>query len=157
MARTLRNFGALSTYSTFNFEDLLGEKLHQISPPMYVFDTVAVLGRLTRSCKSTRRHALEIMNNIMYLRDACFELTTTDIPSSLHDLVSSWLGLQRTDFMSPYHHIRLLHRLKFDNVLIKSMFRGEITYYSTAFMGHVRFTTSDQTRNKVIDDSNIIF
>ena len=59
--------------------------------------------------------------------------------------------------MSPYHHIRLLHRLKFDNVLIKSMFRGEITYYSTAFTGHVRFTTSDQARNKVIDDSNIIF
>jgi hypothetical protein len=97
------------------------------------------------------------MNNMMYLRDACFELMVTDMPSSLRDLVSSWLDVQPTDSTSPINNIRVLHPLKSADALLESMFRGKTVCYSTAFIGKVRFTTSDLARNKVIDDSSIIF
>lgn len=93
----------------------------------------------------------------MYLRDACFELITTDMPSQLCDLVSSWLDVQHADCISPRSHIRLLHPLELNDPLLSSMFQGKIVYYSTAFIGKVRLTTSDRARNKVTDDSNIIF
>lgn len=115
------------------------------------------VGLLTRSSKSTRRHALEILNNMMYLRDACFELTTTDIPSSLRSLISSWLKMEPCDLYSSGNHIRVLHSLDCEDPLLSSLFTGDITYYSTAFIGKVRFTTSDYAMNKVADDSNIVF
>ena len=97
------------------------------------------------------------MNNLMYLRDACFELTTTDIPPGVRDLVSSWLGVQYHDFDSSSAQIQVLHPFACQDAFVSSVFAGEIIYYSTAFIGRVRFTTSDYARNKVADDSNIIF
>jgi hypothetical protein len=46
---------------------------------------------LTRSCKSTRRHAIEIMNNLMYLRDACFEAMSIYMHMGIRKLISPWL------------------------------------------------------------------
>ena len=112
---------------------------------------------LTRSCNSTRRHALEIMNNMIYLRDACFEFTTTEMPSHVRDLVSFWLDVSHHRSVSSATHIRVLHPFDFNDAFLSSLFPGEIMYYSTAFIGGVRFITSDHAVNKVIDGSNIIF
>jgi len=79
------------------------------------------------------------------------------MPSNLRGLVSSWLDLRRMASISSINDIRVLHPCKSDNALLKTIFRGKLVYYSTAYIGQVRYTTSNQARDKVIDDSNIIF
>lgn len=114
-------------------------------------------GLLTRSCKSTRRHALEMMNNLVYLRDACFELTNIDMPFDVRALSSSWLGIQCWRSTSTIDQIRVLHPLTLQDPFLSSVFHGNIVFYSTAFVGHVRFTTTDYSKGKIADDSNIVF
>ncbi|CAF2107921.1 unnamed protein product [Rotaria magnacalcarata] len=137
LSETLRKFGPLSTYSTFNFENRLGV--------------------LTRSSKGTRRHATEMMNNLMYLRDACFESMKPDMNKVLHKLISPWLHMTNSYSNATKYSVRTLHPLNTSDQAISSIFPGEIVYYSTAFIDQVRFTTYDYARNKVADDSSIIF
>jgi hypothetical protein len=53
--------------------------------------------------------------------------------------------------------IRVLHPVTITDQLFNSILFGNIVYYSTAFIGRVPFTTSHYARNKVSDDSSIIF
>lgn len=116
----------------------------------------SLLGLLTRSCKSTRRHALEIMNNLVYLRDACFELTSINMPIDICALSSSWLGTQCLRSTSAIDSVRVLHPLKLQDPFLSSIFRSKIVFYSTAFIGQVRLTTADYSTGKTTDDSNIV-
>ena len=115
------------------------------------------LGLLTRSCKGTRRHALEIMNNLVYLRDACFELTNIDMPINICALSSSWLGVRYWRLPSAIAHIRVLHSSTLQDPFLSSVFHGNIVFYSTAYIGHIRFTTTDYAKGKTADDSSIVF
>ncbi|CAF1497861.1 unnamed protein product [Adineta ricciae] len=58
LAATVRDFGPLTSYTTFNFENQLG--------------------LLTRTCKSTRRHAQEIISNLQLLQSAHEHLNSLD-------------------------------------------------------------------------------
>ncbi|CAF1241589.1 unnamed protein product [Adineta steineri] len=112
---------------------------------------------LTRSCKSTRRHAIEIMNNLIYLRDAHFELKNNSMCMNLRELISSWLHIRCSSSTSLTNPVRTLHSIKITDKFLSSIFRGAIVYYSTAFIGQVRLTTTHYAKNKVTDDSSIIF
>ena len=93
----------------------------------------------------------------MYLRDACFELTNTDMHLNLRKLVSSWLHTSYADCVSSDNSVHALHPIKITDQFFNSIFRGDIVYYSTVFIGRVRFTTTHYAKNKVSDDSCIIF
>jgi len=97
------------------------------------------------------------MNNLMYLRDTCFQVIQGDMHSGLRDLTSSWLHISYSNSISPENYIRVLHLINIIDQLFNTIFSGNIIYYSTAFIGRVRFTTTDYVRNKVTDDSSIIF
>ncbi|CAF4166937.1 unnamed protein product [Rotaria magnacalcarata] len=115
LSETLRNFGPLSTNSTFNFEDQLGV--------------------LTRSCKGTRRHAIEIMNNLMYLRDACSEAANANMHKGLQKLLTTWLHMRDAYNISSKDCVRVLHPVKITDQFFDSIFSGDIVYYSTAYIG----------------------
>jgi hypothetical protein len=157
MPEALRNYGPLSTYSTFNFENQLGKCISLPFLFFCAFTSAKRLGLLTRSCKSTRRHAVEIMNNLMYLRHACYELIDVDMNLDFFKLVTSWLHMNQSSSASTNDRIRALHPVKIIDQFFNSVFMGDIVYYSTAFIRRVRFTTTHYARNKVSDDSSIIF
>ncbi|CAF4361359.1 unnamed protein product, partial [Rotaria sp. Silwood2] len=72
-----------------------------------------------------------------------FPSTTTRHPRPLHKFAKD--------------SVRALHPVETNDQTLNSIFPGKIVYYSTAFIGQVRFTTSHYARNKVSDDSSIIF
>ena len=121
------------------------------------WDTFSLPDLLTRSCRSARRHALETMNNMMYLRDACFEVMNIDMHPDLRELSLSWLDMKLGCSVPPNIHVRVLHAIKVTDRSLNTIFRGDITYYSTACIGQTRFTTTTQAKNKVADDSCIMF
>ena len=97
------------------------------------------------------------MNNLMYLRDAHFEVMTDDIHCGMRNLMSTWLHMSDPYSNSIKDNIRVLHRVHVIDQFINIIFSSVIIYYSTFFIGSVRFTTTEYARNKVSDDSFIIF
>lgn len=112
---------------------------------------------MTRSCKSTRRHAIEIMNNLMYLRDACFQAIHTNMPTRIRTLTLSWLHVFDSKRAASQRHFRLLHPIQIADESFDSIFNGNIVHYTTAFIHQVRYTTVDYAEDKVSDDSSVIF
>ena len=115
-----------------------------------------IVGLLTRSTKSTRRHALEMMNNLIYLREACFHLSEFEMYSPLRKFLSNFINNCTTaDPLSSVVQPR--HSLNIADPRISELFSGTIKYYSTFFIGKVRFTTGGFCRNKLADDSSIVY
>lgn len=79
-ADSVSSCGSSSNYSTFNFESFLGRYLGSNS----LIQLCSInRGILTGSIHSTRRHGIEIENNIRVLRAACIATETADFNSSL--------------------------------------------------------------------------
>ena len=97
------------------------------------------------------------MNNIMYLRDACFEFNQSYMPFDLKQKVSTWLHVRPSEPLSTSDPIRLLHPIEVDDRFFRLMFSGNIIFYSTAMIGNVRFTTRHHALGKATDDSSIVF
>ena len=156
---TVEAYGPLNSYSTFNFESLLGrselcDHRSAINPHTTRICSI-LIGLVTRTCNSTRNHSIEIINTITQLRDLCQFINTIKIRPELRALLSTWV-LRR-----PSHSrrdTRLLHQLKNRSVpAISSLWAGrKISYYSTIYIGHVRVTTVDFAHGKRTDDSSVI-
>jgi hypothetical protein len=97
------------------------------------------------------------MNNLMYLQDACCEVINADMHLGLRQITSSWLHMSSSNTVSFNESVRALHSIKMNDQFFNSIFRGNIIYYSTAFIDRVRFTTTHYAKNKVSNDSSIIF
>ena len=115
-----------------------------------------ILGILTRSAKSTSRHALEMMNNLLYLRDACFHLVHPEMCSSLQEFLLNLINNRHAADQSS-SLIQLRHKLDISDSRISESFSGTIQFYSTVFIGQIRFTTSSYCRRKHADDSSIVY
>ncbi|CAF2155936.1 unnamed protein product [Rotaria magnacalcarata] len=136
LSESIRDFGPLTNYTTFNFESLLG--------------------LLTRSTKSTSRHALEMMNNLLYLRDAHLHLRDPEICASLGKFLLSLINNCHTaDQSSPL--IKVQHLLNISDPRITELFSGAVQFYSSVFIGRIRLTTSNYSRKKNADDSSIVY
>ena len=112
---------------------------------------------MTRTCKSTRRHALEIAGNLALLREAHYHLMDPDIDWRLVGLIRTWLSRRcKQDNGQPI--FKLIHRSRHVDQDVCLVFNtSAITFYSTAFIGHVRFTTWKYANGKATDDSCIMF
>ena len=93
----------------------------------------------------------------MYLRDASFETVNADMPHGLRKLVLPWLHMSDSSSVMAHDRVCVLHPTETTDPFLNTVFHGDITYYSTAFIGQVRFTTTHYARDKVSDDSSIIF
>lgn len=122
----------------------------------FIITAVFVIGILTRSTKGTFRHALEMMNNLLYLRDACFHLLDPEMCFSMRKFLLTLINNCHTSDQSS-SCIEPKHRLKVSDPRISELFFGKIQFYSTVFIGKIRFTTSKYCRNKKTDDSTIVY
>jgi hypothetical protein len=92
----------------------------------------------------------------MYLRDTCFEVMKVDMHMGIRKLISSWLHIPDSNSILSKNNVRVLHPVEITDQLFNSIFSDDIVYYSTVYIGRVRFTISHHARNKVTDDSSII-
>ena len=97
------------------------------------------------------------MNNLMYLRDACYGLMDVDMHRGLRELSSLWLHMTPSNSASLVDAVTTLHPARINDPFLSSVFRGDIVYYSTAFIRRIRFTTTQYAQDKVTDDSSIVF
>ena len=113
-----------------------------------------VLGLLTRSTKSTRRHALEMISNLLHLRDAYFHFNDVHMNKKLREFSMNLMNQtpNQTSRLVEPHHLIQIH----DSDL-QDLFTGKISFYSSAYIGKVRLTTSNYCRKKYFDDSSIIY
>ena len=96
-----------------------------------------------------------MMNNLIYLREACFHLNEFEIYSPLRKFLSNFINnCTAENLLSSVVQPR--HSLTITDLRISELFSGTIKYYSTFYMGQVRFTTSGLCRNKLADDSSIV-
>jgi hypothetical protein len=77
------------------------------------------------------------MNNLIYFRDACFEMIRVDMHLGLRKLTSSWSHMSCSDSVSAKDYIRVLHPIETTDKLFNSIFFGDIVYYTTVFVGRV--------------------
>lgn len=115
-----------------------------------------ILGLLTHSTKSTRRHALEMMNNLVCLRDAYFHLNDPEMHYGLHNFLLNLINKSQATYelkslVQPHHLLRIL------DPRISTIFSGAVKFYSVVYIGHVRITTSNYSHNKCADDSSIVY
>lgn len=97
------------------------------------------------------------MNNLIYLRDAYIEILDGKMHKGLQQLASNWLNLSASEFLPFKNVIRVLHPVSIKDASFSFIFSGNIEYYSTVFIGRVRFTTTAYARGKVADDASIVF
>jgi len=96
------------------------------------------------------------MNNLLYLRDACFHLTDPEMDYSMHEFLSTLINNHHT-VEQPSSLVHARHLLDISDPRISLLFSGTITFYSTVFIGRIRFTTSKYCHKKLSDDSSIVY
>ncbi len=150
IAATVRDFGPLTPYTTFNFENLLGRIL-----PMLNIANSLVIGLFTRTCKSTRRHAEEMIWNLQILQSAHQHLNdpTLDISfkyyllSIIHGKRSNDKNFictsRKTDKAHPYATICFP--------------QDELHFFNQLQIGNLMLCVTANAVSKSGDDSNIVF
>ena len=97
-----------------------------------------------------------MINNVLYLKNACFHLIHPEMCSSLRELLLNLINnCHAAD--QPSSSIQLRHKLNIDDSRISELFSGTIQFYSTALVGQARFATSCYYRRKNADDSSVVY
>ena len=153
VADTVRDFGPLSSFTTIQFENELGNLLNAY----YSLGDIDIsLGLLTRLTKSTRRHGLELIGNLRILQQAYSYLNNDCIlDPGFRDFA---LHLSSSHAKVEKHIVRVTHPTKKTDHLASLYFStGRICFYNSVHIGSLRLCTRTHAENKVADDSNIIF
>jgi hypothetical protein len=93
----------------------------------------------------------------MYLRDTSFEFINNGMHHGFRELISPWLHVSASPSALTNDHVRGLHPVQIIDPFFNQVFHEDILYYTTAFIGRIRFTTTHYDRSKVNNDSSIIF
>lgn len=99
VATSVLEYGSLSNYSTFNFENVLGTSVYHIILYVIIHELIIfiiIVGLITSTVHSTRRHACEIHNNLKLLRLACIEFDRPTFNSSLKQFINSVQSSKRS-------------------------------------------------------------
>ena len=109
---------------------------------------------MTRSCKSTRRHAPEILSNLAHLRLASSVANEPTMKKSLSDLMCTWLSRPCTSTAPPQPSHRVKRR---DPFVCASFHTANVQFFAKANILGQRVSDTTYTRNKSTDDSTILF
>ncbi|CAF3654904.1 unnamed protein product [Rotaria socialis] len=96
------------------------------------------------------------MNNLLYLRSACFQLGDPIMHSGLRDFLLNLINNchsaeQSSSLIKPRHSLRIT------DPRISELFSCTTKFYSIVCIGRVRFTASNYCRDKHVDDSTILY
>ncbi|CAF1478379.1 unnamed protein product [Adineta steineri] len=136
IGQTVIDYGPLTSYSTFHFEN--------------------ILGMIMRTIKSTRREEIEMIGNLNMFRYACIHLHDSTMNIKLKNYVEKMISGRGYHASIP-NILRTMHRLPFVNRICEIFSNRSLQFFSTCKIGHVRFTSLHYSNSKVADDSVVLF
>ena len=153
VGKTIEDYGPLTSYSTFHFEDILGTcSSAKYSCTVY---RKPVVGRIMRTIKGTRREDIEMIGNLNNFRNACFHLNDSTMNTEMKGFI---VGITSDHGYIPVasHAIKPMH-LSETIQEVSAIFPGRtLRFYSTCKIGRNRLTTMEYSGHKVTDDSAVL-
>ncbi|CAM4791834.1 unnamed protein product [Rotaria magnacalcarata] len=132
---TVRYFGPLTNYTTFNFENQLG--------------------LLTRTCKSTRRHAEEIIANLYLLQSALHHLHDPILNFAFKKQILSIINENEDINNNDYRTSRKNDKINaFATVLFP---KKQLNFFHQLQIRRMKLNTYSSAVGKCADDSTIVF
>ncbi|CAF1483780.1 unnamed protein product [Rotaria sordida] len=105
---------------------------------------------------SLEKPAKNINDSVKVFERHLFHLGDSQMDYSLHKFLSSLINDHETNqrssvFIQPQYPVNI------SDPQISTLFSSKITYYSTAFIGGIRFTISNYCHKRSTDDSSIVY
>ncbi|CAF3728993.1 unnamed protein product [Rotaria socialis] len=143
VAASVAEYGSLSNYSTFNFEN--------------------VLGLITSTVHSTRRHECEIHNNLKILRSALIEFDRSSFNSNLKRFINITQSTKRSFLLSSINENQTVQyrqedlnenvRVELQNILRQK----DLKLFKTCYIFTNRFSVMVYCSSSQKDDSCLLF
>ncbi|CAF1976426.1 unnamed protein product [Rotaria magnacalcarata] len=140
LADSIKDFGGVYNYSTFNFE--------------------SYLGTLRETVHSTRRHALEVNSNIGILRSSCLCINETSFNLRLKEFIKRIQPAVLNDRNLKFQNSDKVKNIDYDKLKktnIQSLFGKDITLYKTMTFKGVRYTTVMYQTISAKNDSCVMY
>ena len=153
VGKTIEDYGPLTSYSTFHFEDILGT----YSPAKFL-DTIfrkPILGRIMRTIKGTRREDIEMIGNLNNFRNACFHLNDSTMDATMKEYIIS-ITSGRGFIPTASHAVESMHPSESIEEVSSIFPDRTLLFYSTCKIGRNRLTTMEYASHKVADDSGVL-
>lgn len=164
VSQSVRDYGQLSNYSTFNFESVLGEK--KVMFRLYLHMSF-IAGMLRSTVHSTKNQAEEIANNMNLLRLAVQHSLSNEFSGILKQILDEMQTAQIIDdnsatvIRSKEKTVKLGSREIIEENQyrqLQELFqRDDIKVFKTVFLNGTRFSTRDFAKGKKNDDSCILY
>ena len=153
IADTVHDFGPLSNYTSFQFENDLGKNIYIVSNKcIFIF---FFIGMLVRSTQGFRNQAQEMSKNLNIFQHAIRHSNTSTVNTDLAAFLSSKL-IPSHHF--PNHEDLMTHNFKKEDSAVRALFsQSNLQYFSILHIRGTRLTTRAYAHGKTSDDSNILF
>ncbi|CAF1528663.1 unnamed protein product [Adineta ricciae] len=134
---TVQDFGPLTNYTTFHFENDIGMLVH--------------------ATKGSRNHGQEMISNLCLYQHALRHAYVSSSKTNLAPFVQSHLShLKNNDPKRKL--IKVGHQNQREDSDVRHLFpQAKISFYNTLYIDHIRLTTRTYSDKKTCDDSNILF
>ena len=154
---TVHDFGPVTNYTTFHFENDLGKFAPTESNSSFLSQIVSLQGIMVRSTKGSRNQAQEIIENLNVLQHA----TRKSMDPMMNEEFSAFLlqlgNIRSTDRVEKGRLV-LKHKCEHPDPHIQLLFPNhDVQGYNVLFIDHVRLSTFAYSKGKTTDDSNILF
>ncbi|CAF4026360.1 unnamed protein product, partial [Rotaria sordida] len=141
--QTVKHYGPLTNYSTFNYESLIGNLSH-----------------LTATINGTKHLPREIENNIELIKNSSFLGDTYCMSSSLYPLISEIQGYKtKLSVTSNSYQLQkptsIIHKNDKHELFLK--FGKELSLYNKCNIKGVTFTTLHYSKSKQFQDCAILY
>lgn len=154
---TVKDYGPLSNYSTFNYESLIGNY-------GLIFRNILsfhfTLGRLASTTNGTKHLPREIENNLELIKNSSFFADSYCTSSSLYSLISEFQGHQLDACLTlnnyqVYRKRSIITDDEKNELLLK--FGKDLLLYNKCLIKGAMFTTFNYSRPKQFQDCAILY
>lgn len=157
ISETVHDFGPVTNYTTFHFENDLGNSARCLGNSSFLSPIVCLLGILVRSTKGSRNQAQEIIENLNVLQHATRQ-SMDPLMNGEFSAFLSQLGNIRSADRAEKGRLVLKHKCEKPDPHIQRLFPNHgVQRYNVLYIDHIRLSTFAYSEGKTTDDSNIVF
>ena len=153
VGRTIQDYGPLTSYSTFHFEDILGT--YRLTRFSNMISDEAILGRIMRTIKGTRREDIEMIGNLNNHRNACFHLNDDTMNPTMKEYLES-ISSGRDYIPITARTVQSTHPSDAIQTISAMFPARELQFFSTCKVGRNRLTCVEYSTGKAADDSAVL-
>ena len=154
---TVHDFGSVTNYTTFHFENDLGNFTPSVgNSPLHSL-IFHLLGILVRSTKGSRNQAQEIIENLNVLQHATRKSMDPMMNGEFSAFLLQFRNIRTVD-RAERNRLVLKHKCKQSDPNVLRLFPNHnVQCYNVLYISQVRLSTSSYSDGKTSDDSNILF